>query len=81
MSSLSYNKFLFLLFQIMAGSTRSSAAVWLLGHPTSELSYARLPACGDVLRVVQYHHQVESMTLTQSYNLACKKVIKVWERS
>ena len=49
----------------MAGSTRSSAAVWLLGHPTSELSYARLPACGDVLRVVQYHHQVESMTETK----------------
>lgn len=57
------------------GITRLAPAVWLLGHPTSEVLYARLPSCNGVLCVTQYHLQL--MTLRQSYNLGCEKLIKV----
>lgn len=65
----------------MATSNRSSLECWLLGKPVDSLSCARLPRKRDVLSLYLFHHVVEKKTVMEGLNLACGKVLTVWERA
>jgi len=62
-------------------ATRSAAEVWLVGKPTEQLSTARLPSKGDVLRRLLFHHLEEHQEVKASVRATTVAVLEVWERA
>lgn len=62
-------------------TSRSSAAVWLIGKGSKELSGSHLPTNGDALRIMMFYHIEDKMKLKQAAAVAVSKMFEVWERA
>lgn len=59
-------------------STRSSVAVWLIGHPEEAITGCRLPSKGQVLRHIYYHHTILKKTKSNSASSVIDSVLTFW---
>jgi len=59
--------------------TRSSAAVWLLGKGTDQLSGSHLPTNGDALRLLMFMHTKQKLTLKEAASRSVSRVIQLWQ--
>jgi hypothetical protein len=59
-------------------STRTSAAVWLIGHPEEAITGCRLPSKGQVLRHFYYHHTILKKTKSDSASSVIESVLTFW---
>jgi hypothetical protein len=58
--------------------TRSSAFVWLIGHPEETITGCRLPSKGQVLRHFFYHHTILHKTKSDSASAVVDSVLGFW---
>ena len=54
---------------------------WLIGHPECEITSARLPSKGQVLRKFYFHHGIEKKTKSVAAKEVIEAVLLVWGRA
>ncbi|KAG0711472.1 hypothetical protein GWK47_020550 [Chionoecetes opilio] len=64
----------------MMTSTRERAW-WLIGHPECEITRARLPSKGQVLRKFDFHHGIEKKTKSVAAKEMIEAVFLIWRRA
>ncbi|KAG0718100.1 hypothetical protein GWK47_007861 [Chionoecetes opilio] len=64
----------------MMTSTRERAW-WLIGHPECEITRARLPSKGQVLRKFYFHHGIEKKTKPVAAKEVIEAVLLIWGRA
>ncbi|KAG0719209.1 hypothetical protein GWK47_007340 [Chionoecetes opilio] len=64
----------------MMTSTRERAW-WLIGHPECEITRARLPSKGQVLRKFYFHHRIEKKTKPVAAKEVIESVLLIWGRA
>ncbi|KAG0730552.1 hypothetical protein GWK47_028008 [Chionoecetes opilio] len=67
-------------FRCMMTSTRERAW-WLIGHPECEITRARLPSKGQVLRKLYFHHGIEKKTKPVAAKEVIEAVLLIWGRA
>ena len=64
-----------------SSGTRSKTSIWLIGEPLQQLSGAKLPSKGEMLRRFYYIHYKEKKTIHQSATEVVREILEFWSKA